>query len=93
MILAFVAFWSDRKKTRGTFVLGLMPIAMAGQSYICIHLLVFLARFGQGITTQIPLKIILGFILAIVADSNQVRYAALFLIGIGAYVSSFHYYL
>ncbi|KAJ3570668.1 hypothetical protein NP233_g4251 [Leucocoprinus birnbaumii] len=55
---AAVSFVSDRMKIRGPFVLGFMPIAMA------------------------------GLIIAIVSESSGARYAALFLVGIGAFPCS-----
>ncbi|KAF5359888.1 hypothetical protein D9756_002947 [Leucocoprinus leucothites] len=57
-LTAIVAFVSDRMKIRGPFVLGFMPIAMA------------------------------GFIIAIVSEGTGARYAALFLIAIGAFPCS-----
>lgn len=68
-----VAFLADYKKWRGPFILICLPVTIAGilSSYMDISR---------------RLNLILGYILAIKAETNDARYAAVFLMAAGVYV-------
>lgn len=63
-----VAFLADRLKWRGPFILICLPLAIIGASDV--HLLVLGLIFA-------------GYIMAVTAKSNEVRYIAVFFIAAG----------